>query len=111
MKILHISAFDKKGGAAAAAYRIFEAISSARDREEIKMLCFCKESKDSRIITMQGIPSRIASKFILKVNRLLVGLSGSKRDGYRSCALFGTGIGRMAVALQTDYDIINLQWL
>ena len=116
MDVLHINAFDNKGGAAIAAYRIHKALDKYRKKFDINSNMRVIESKTQDKTVFGGHPKR-SSRIWMK---LLPYLNRSTRFGYEtsnpiihSSALISSGLGReLEIRFKNNSaEIINLHWI
>jgi glycosyltransferase involved in cell wall biosynthesis len=111
MKILHVNASDRVGGAARAAYRIYR--SQVHTGMDAAMRVLHKITDDPRVI--DGHPG--GSRRIARIRRVIrarlrrLPLHGFRTDNpiLHSAAWLGTGLGRELDA--SDADVLNLHWM
>ena len=105
MKLIHLSTFDKKGGAAKAAFKIHKSLSKSHNS---KMFVLLKESNDETVFQVKVgfLKKLIATKF----DGLLRRLVNFGNYGYFSSGLFGTAdFEKNADVLKAD--AIILYWV
>lgn len=108
MKIVHLSTFDIRGGAARAAYRLHQGLLAIEKDSQI--LCLYKASSDSLVFQYQGNishqesqPYDLIQKYYIDSNRTEISNTLFSL-GYSGCDLTYSDIVK-------DSDIINLHWI
>ena len=76
MRILHINTNDQDGGAARAAYRIYQ--GEKRAGIDARFLSIAKHQDDSQILTIEGKKNNLKKQFNMRWTSLLMKLAGVK---------------------------------
>ncbi|MFA7438312.1 glycosyltransferase [Castellaniella sp.] len=107
MKILHVSTYDRAGGAARAAWRLDRAL--AMTQHESAMRVVIKEGDDWRTMGPSGWVSTFFNGLRPRVGRLITRLQHRPDAVYQSYNVLPSGIlSRRALG---EVDVVNLHWV
>lgn len=111
MKVLLISTFETKGGAAVACKRL--AIALQKEGIDVSMLVRDKATADSFVSGANSSPLKVvASKAAFLAERMQIFLTNSfKRKNLFSVSTASTGIRILENPLVKEADIIHLHWI
>jgi len=108
MKVLHISYFDTKGGAAKAAYRLNQSLNLIDIKSNLLVI---NKFSDDKAVIQVSTNIRIYIKLINKISLIILQFLGIKNAsfGNNNLAFFNTKI--ISEILTFKADIIHLHWI
>lgn len=107
MKVLHLNTGDRDGGAARAAYRIYQ----GEDRAGIdaRFLSIEKHQDNPRIMTIEGKPNKLKKQFNIHWGNLLMKVAGVKVKTPWSPNIIPFPL--MGQFFKHRWDVVHLHWV
>jgi glycosyltransferase involved in cell wall biosynthesis len=107
MKVLHVSASDRRGGAAIAAYRLHCALR--REGVDSRMLVQDKGTDDPAVTGDETPLHKLLSRARPYAGKILKGLQDVPHTTMRSLNIIPTG--RLKAINKSDADVVHLHWV
>ena len=107
MRILHVNTNDQDGGAARAAYRIYQ--GENRAGIDARFLSIAKNLDDYRILTIEGKPNKLKKQFNIRWGNLLMKLAGVKAETPWNPNIIPFPL--MKPFFRQKWDIVHLHWI
>lgn len=107
MRIVHVNTNDQDGGAARAAYRIYQGENQAGI--DARFLALVKHQNDSRVMTIEGKANKLKKLFNIQWGIFLMKLVGGKAKTPWSPNIIPFRL--MEHFFRQKWDIIHLHWI